>query len=503
MQLEFHDIRKSFFGASVLKGVSFRIPSGCTMGLVGENGAGKSTLMNILGGVLQPDSGSMLLDGIPYRPKSPRSAADAGIAFIHQELNLFPNLTVAENIFLTRFPTRYGTIDRSHCHQLATQLLEQVGLKVHPATRTEQLSAGERQLLEIAKAISLDARLLILDEPTTSLSRRETDRLFELLRSLQHRGMTMIYISHALHDVRSLCHEIVVLRDGAITGQGLASHFHHEELIRLMVGREHTQQFPPRTHLVGDQVLLRADRLSHPGTLHNVSLELHAGEILGVSGLMGSGRTELARALMGLEPSRHGTVSLNDQSIEHLSVGDRVRRGMALVTENRRDDGLCMSLSVLDNAALVSADRHCHGWFRRLRRRSIRDSVEQLRQSIHLTAAAGIDAPVRVLSGGNQQKIVFAKWILNDPKVLILDEPTRGVDVGAKYDIYVLINQLAAAGSGVIVISSEIEELMGLCDRIVVMARGEIRDAMNRDQFDQHRILRASLDAPAGPEESR
>ncbi|MFO0914715.1 MAG: sugar ABC transporter ATP-binding protein [Pirellulales bacterium] len=502
MELEFTDIRKSFFGAPVLKGVSFRVPSGCVVGLVGENGAGKSTLMNILGGNLAPDSGSMLLDGQLYRPRSPRSAADAGIAFIHQELNLFPNLSVAENIFLTRFPTSLGHINRSACHRMADSLLRQVGLSVHPATRTEHLSAGERQLLEIAKAISVEARLLILDEPTTSLSRRETDRLFELLRSLKSRGMTMIFISHALHDVRSICEQIVVMRDGITAGQGPTSEFRHDELIRLMVGREHTQQFPPKTNRVQDQVLLSASGLCRPGVLHQVSLDLHAGEVLGIAGLMGSGRTELARTLMGLDPGRPGTVTLERVPITNRSVRDRIRLGMAMVTENRRDDGLCMSLSVVDNAGLIAADRHAHGWFRRLDRSSIERSLETWRQSVRLTTAARADAPVRVLSGGNQQKIVFAKWMLNQPKVLILDEPTRGVDVGAKYDIYVLINQLASNGSGVILISSEIEELMGLSDRLLIMSGGEIRGKFDRHEFDQHQILRACLDAASGSETS-
>lgn len=491
--LELSDVEKSFFGNPVLKKVSMSLQAGHALGLLGENGAGKSTLMNILGGNLALDGGHMKLAGETYTPATPRDAEAAGVAFIHQELNLFSNLSIAENLFLTHFPRRFGSIDRRRMRARSIELLEQVGLSLSPSLLVETLSAGERQLVEIAKALNLQPRLLILDEPTTSLSEPEVKRLFALIRTLKHQGIAMIYISHALGDVRELCDEIVVLRDGQVVGNGLSESFDINEMVALMVGRQVDNQFPEITSKPTDEVVLDVLNVSQPGVIEDICFSLRRGEVLGIAGLMGSGRTELARILFGCDPMSKGEIELNGVGVSHLSTRERIDRGLAMLTESRRDDGLCMPASICFNMSLASAGKYASrvaGW---LRRRTLHSAVDHIGQRVNLTGVADLDRPVRTLSGGNQQKVVLAKWLLNEPSVLILDEPTRGIDVGAKYEIYRLIDQLAASGAGILVISSEIEELIGVCDRILVMSQGEIRDDLPRSEFDRHRILHAAL----------
>ena len=520
--LQFEGITKSFFGVTVLKGVSFAVPAGHTLGLVGENGAGKSTLMNILGGSLRPDGGSMRFGSIPYEPRSPHDARAAGIAFVHQELNLFTNLSIAENLFLTDFPKRGGLIHRRAIRERAQALLNEVGLALPPDTPVERLSAGERQLVEIAKALSIEPRLIILDEPTTSLTTRETEHLFALLGRLRARGIAMIYISHALNDVLQLCDDIVVLRDGELVGQGPRTEWTIGRMISLMVGREIEQLFPKRhrgerstrrsddatpsppppssavpsarpSASVDQGALFEVRGVTQPGIVRDVSFQIQAGEVVGISGLMGSGRTELARILFGLDPLTCGSIRLSGRPIEKLSPRQRVAAGLAFLTENRRDEGLCMEASIADNLSLASVGRHARGPAGWLDRAGLAKAVKSARGSVTLTATARDEQAVKTLSGGNQQKVVLAKWLLNEPRVFILDEPTRGIDVGAKYEVYTLINQLAERGAGVVMISSEIEALIGMCDRILVMSHGEIRDEINCQEFDRERILKAAL----------
>ncbi|MBM3840999.1 MAG: sugar ABC transporter ATP-binding protein [Verrucomicrobia bacterium] len=559
--LSFSGITKSFFGVAVLKEVSFSVPAGQTLGLVGENGAGKSTLMNILGGNLTPDAGQMSLAGEPHAPAAPKEATRAGVAFIHQELNLFPNLSIAENLFLAAFPrlgqkvvrgssfvdrgstdttrvqqrstinepqttnheprTRNNEqrtpsiglpwIDRRTLRSRTTELLRQVGLDHPPDTPVERLSAGERQLVEIAKALSIEPRLIILDEPTTSLTARETEHLFALLNRLRERGIAMIYISHALNDVLRLCDSIVVLRDGAVVGQGPRAEWTVERMITLMVGREMEQLFPqrPRSNpgspsasaagpgstsgAESSDAILEVAGVTQPGIVADISFRLRAGEVLGISGLMGSGRTELARILFGLDPMERGEILLAGRPIERLSPRERVAAGIAFLTESRRDEGLCLDASIADNLALVALPRHASrpaGW---LDQGAMNAALQAARRAVTLSASARDLQPAKTLSGGNQQKVVLAKWLLNEPRVFILDEPTRGIDVGAKHEVYSLINQLVGRGAGVLMISSEIEELIGMCDRILVMNRGRIRDEIHLHQFDRERILKAAL----------
>ena len=491
--LEFDAIEKSFFGVRVLKRVSFAVPAGHTLGLVGENGAGKSTLMNILGGNHQPEAGRMLLEGTTYAPRSPRDAEAAGIAFIHQELNLFTNLSIAENLFLTVFPRRAGVINRRAIREQTRELLGDVGLDLPADTLVEKLSSGERQLVEIAKALGTKPRLLLLDEPTTSLSERETARLFALLDRLKQRGLSMIYISHALNDVLRLCDDLVVLRDGEVVGSGARAEFTADRMISLMVGRSIEQLFPSRTTKPSTEPVLEVRSVSQPGVVKDISLTVHRGEVVGISGLMGSGRTELARIIFGLDPMAQGEVLLAGESIQTLSPRERIGRGLAFLTESRRDEGLCMEASIQENIALASAPAHARNAIGWVNSGELHGSVSRIRDAVKLTSTARDAQPVKSLSGGNQQKVVLAKWLLNQPKLFILDEPTRGIDVGAKFEVYSLINQLASGGAGVLVISSEIEELIGICDRILVMGRGAIRDEIHCSEFDRERILRAAL----------
>lgn len=494
--LELRGIDKSFFGVPVLEQVWLQVQHGQTLGVLGENGAGKSTLMNILGGNLSLDAGDMLLDGTPYAPRSPRDADEAGVAFIHQELNVFPNLTIEENLFLSRLPRRLFWINRRVLRRQSIELLSRVGLNVSPTVLVEDLSAGERQLVEIAKALSLDARLIILDEPTTSLTVQETRRLFDLLRSLHERGISMIYISHTLKDVQELCQSVAVLRDGRVVGSGPTSDFDINRMVTLMVGRETNQQFPDRTRVTSDDCVLAVNEVSQPRIVHNISFSLRRNEVLGISGLMGSGRTELARILFGLDPLAAGTIELDGQPVHHLPPRDRIRLGMAFLTESRRDNGLFMQASVQENSGVVAARQFASQPFHFLKLRNLNGATHRALQSVKLDKSVTHQQSVQTLSGGNQQKVVLAKWLLIQPQVLILDEPTRGIDVGARYEIYRMIDQLASSGAGVLIISSEIDELIGLCDRILVMSQGEIRDELSREEFDSERILLASLRAP-------
>lgn len=496
--IEVDHVSRSFGGVPVLRDVTFSVPPGTTLGIAGENGAGKSTLMNIIGGNLLPDSGSMRWGGQTYTPRTPRDARARGIAFIHQELNLFPNLTVAENIWLTSFPRRAGLIHRRRLQDHTQRWLNEVGLTVAPGTPVERLSAGERQLVEVAKALSTEARLIIFDEPTTSLGAREAERLFELLRVLRERGISIIYISHKLPDLMRLADNILVLRDGAVAGTGRQSDFTVDRLIALMVGRNLDQLYPARSGAPGDEPLLEVRGLTRRGVLRDINFTLLRGELLGISGLLGAGRSEMARVLFGLDALDTGQVILNGKDLGCQPPRARIDRGLAFLTENRREEGLCLEASISDNISLVALRRHTRSPFGLLRFRSIAESVRQIREAVRLSSSASDRQPTRTLSGGNQQKVVLAKWLLARPEALILDEPTRGVDVGARFEIYQLVHRLADAGTGVLVLSSDLEELTGICDRILVMCHGEIRDELRRGDFNRERIMAAAIGARKG-----
>ncbi|MEM8552613.1 MAG: sugar ABC transporter ATP-binding protein [Pseudomonadota bacterium] len=486
--LSFNRISKTFFGVHAVEDVSFDVPEGAVLGLIGENGAGKSTLMNMVGGVVQPTSGQMLWHGKPYSPRNAAEAAEAGIAFIHQELNLFFNLSVAENLFVDGFPTRMGLIDRRAIRTRTEEILKALELDVPPDALIADLSPGERQLVEIAKALHREAELIIFDEPTTSLTPRETARLFDVIARLTAQGRTVIYISHVLGDVAKLCDRVAVLRDGELVAAGPAGEFDVPRMITAMIGRELSGLFPPRSAKPTSTVGLSVSGVSQPGVVENISFQIRQGEIFGIFGLMGSGRTEFARILFGIDGAERGSMEVAGTP---LSGGPKARidAGLAFVTEDRRAEGLLMESPIEDNVSLVSIERFGAPPFSLIDAGTLSEEARHMADRVRLKAGNIARQPAKSLSGGNQQKVVIGKWLMRAPKVFVLDEPTRGVDVGAKYEIYALADKLAAEGTAVLFISSEIEELMGVCDRIAVMSQGEIVGTFDTPPFDDKAIL--------------
>lgn len=499
--LEFDRITKRFFGVAALSDVSLSVQEGHVLGLIGENGAGKSTLMNILGGVTPPDQGTIRLFGRAYRPVGPADAGEAGIAFIHQELNLFANLSIVDNLHIDGFPhlARLPFINTSEAHRRAEKLLSSVDLDVSPATPVELLTPGERQLVEIAKALNRDSRIIIFDEPTTSLTNAERERLFHLIDRLHDQGRTLIYISHSLEDVLRLADAIAVLRDGSLASMGPRREYSVDRMISDMVGRQIEQMYPARNSAPGKAPILEVRAVSQPGIVKDIDLTLYEGEVLGVFGLMGSGRSELARIVFGLDPCRTGHIRVQCRDLGKSSPAGSIRNSVAFVTENRRQEGLLMDASVAENLDLVSLDRFAnYPPVNIIDRTAASKSALRIVESLKIKSGPIRQHPAKNLSGGNQQKVVIGKWLLTDPGVLILDEPTRGIDVGAKYEVYGIINELAAGGTGILYISSEIEELVGMCDRIVVMRNGRIETEFRRADFDQERILQAAFGSQAG-----
>jgi ribose transport system ATP-binding protein len=496
-RLRVQGLAKSFFGVRVLHEMSFDAFGGRILGIVGENGSGKSTAMNVLTGVLPRDGGNVLLDGQEFAPASRRESDAAGIAFIQQELNIFPNLSVAENLFLVRPPRRFlrlPFVARRRMHDRALVLLEMVNLEVQPAASAAALSMGERQLLEIARGLSSEARVLILDEPTSSLSAAETARLFVIIRRLRERGVAILFISHDLDHVLKLCDDILVMRDGCLTLNSAAASLSISDLVLAMIGRTLEEQFPPRpARLSPAPRLLEVAGLSAPNLLRNIHLQVGRGEIVGIAGLMGSGRSELAKALFGLEPFATGTVRLDGHALPSRDLNSRLKGGVAFLTEDRRHEGLLLDAPVSENVALAALPQFAGARTGIIHRAALFEAIRAILYSLNLKSGEIRTTPVRALSGGNQQKVLLARWLLAKPKFFVLDEPTRGVDVGAKQDIYRLFAQLADAGLGVLIISSELEELLGLCDRILVMHRGELTASFDRARFDREAIMRAAF----------
>lgn len=493
---EINQISKQFGNVEVLRDVSFSLERGTILGLVGENGSGKSTCMNIIGGIHRASGGSMRLEDTVYAPHGPGDATDAGIAFIHQELNLFENLSIEENLFIGAYPTLakfLPIIDRKTIRRRTQELLDAVDIGHPPNWPVSRLSPGERQLVEIAKALSFKARIIILDEPTTSLTSQEADRLFGILERLRSQGVAMIYISHALDDVLRLCDEVHVLRDGNLVGGGATTDLTQDGIIEWMVGRKIEQLFPEREFAVRDEVLLEIDGVSCPGFVKDVSLRIHRGEVVGIAGLMGSGRTELARILFGLDPMRKGRLLFGGNLIDRSSPRKSLDLGMAFLTEDRRLEGLMMPAPVVRNIALASLWDYTLRITQCIRHKKLRLACLDEAKRVNVKAEDYRRLAVMHLSGGNQQKVVLAKWLLRQPALFILDEPTRGIDVGAKYEIYSLINDLVSRGAGILMISSEVEELVGMSDRILVMNNGEICAEHERANFNSQHIMDAAI----------
>jgi len=495
-RLKVEGLEKSFFGVKVLHDVSFEAHGGRVLGIVGENGSGKSTTMNLIAGVLPRDRGTVSLDGEAFEPRSRRESDAAGIAFIQQELNIFPNLSVAENLFLVRPLRRFASlplISRRQMHNRSKELLRMVDLSVSPGSLAGQLSAGERQLLEIARGLASDARVFILDEPTSSLTGREAARLFEIVRRLQQRDVAILYISHNLEDVLQLCSDVVVMRDGRVTMRSSTAGLTPNELVPAMVGRTIEALFPTRAATVENAApILEVSGLGEPGVLEGIDLQLAPGEIVGIAGLMGSGRSELARMLFGLDRHSQGIVRVQGNVLAPGDIKARMDAGVAFLTEDRRHEGLMPDASVADNMALAALPMFASGGGR-VKSDQLLSAIRALGERLNLKSGDVRTAPIRTLSGGNQQKVILGRWLLRQPKLFILDEPTRGVDVGAKEEIYRLLAEMARAGMAILMISSELEELVGLCDRIFVMRRGELTAQFERVAFDRELILRAAF----------
>lgn len=489
--LELHHISKTFGSVKVLRDVELNVYKGRVLALVGENGAGKSTLMKIITGIYHPDSGGEIrLRGKPVTMSTPRQAMDRGIGIIHQELNLLPGQSVAENIFLGREPlTRTGRIDWKTMRRTARELLKQLRQDhIDPKMPVGRLGVGSQQMVEIVRTLSLNAEIIIMDEPTDALTEVETEILFEAIRHLRAEGKAIIYISHRLGEIFELCDDVAVLRDGALIHQSAVADLDERQLIHHMVGRDITDQYPYEACPPGD-VRLAVEHLSAPG-ITDISFTARAGEVVGFSGLMGAGRTELARAIYGANRKTAGVVRIDGEAVSIRSPRQGVRNGIAYVTEDRKADGLIQMHPIRTNMVLGSL------WFMAaggmVRRRHERNTVADYMRRFSVKAA-GMNAEVRTLSGGNQQKISLAKSLMANPKVIILDEPTRGVDVGARREIYTLINELKKNGLCILLISSDMPELLGLSDRILVLSHGRLTGELARGEATQQAIMERAV----------
>jgi ribose transport system ATP-binding protein len=493
--LQLTQISKSFPGVRALEDVTLGVSPGEVIGLVGENGAGKSTLMKILGGVVAPSSGSIRVDGDERPALTVQQATEAGIAFVHQELNLFENLDAASNVFIGREPRSAGPLkllDRKALYAGARPYLEQLKVDFAPTTPVADLSIGQRQLLEIAKALSLNARLIIMDEPTSSLTLAETERLLAIVAELRGKGVAIIFITHRLTELMACADRVVVLRDGRLVGHLPKERITHGEMIRLMIGRDLTSLYQPPAAPAGDIVLEMRDvrTLAHPD--RKVSLSIRRGEILGMAGLIGAGRTELARAIFGIDPILGGSILLDGEEIEIATPRAAIDSGIYLVPEDRKKSGLLLDLSIAENIGLPTL--HLDARLGLVQADRMRRDAELQKERLHIRAP-GTGVAAAALSGGNQQKVVLAKWLSMQPRLLICDEPTRGIDVGAKTDIYRMLRDLADAGVAILMISSDMEEVIGVSDRIAVMHEGGISGFLDRASFSESNVLRLAVGA--------
>lgn len=484
--LEVLNVSKGFPGVVALANVQLRVRPGTVLALMGENGAGKSTLMKIIAGIYQPDSGVLRLKGRPVTFATPLAALQAGIAMIHQELNLMPHMSIAENIWIGREQqNRLGLIDHREMHRCTAALLARLRIELDPEEQVGNLSIAERQMVEIAKAVSYDSDVLIMDEPTSAITDKEVAHLFSIIADLKAQGKGIVYITHKMNEVFAIADEVAVFRDGAYIGLQRADSLDGDSLISMMVGRELSQLFPQREKPIGE-LLLKVRDLRLDGVFAGVSFDLHAGEILGIAGLMGSGRTNVAETLFGITPSDGGEIVLDGQP---LRIGDphrAIEKGLALLTEDRKLSGLFPCLSVLENMEVAVLPHYAGGGF--VQQKALRALCEDMCRKLRVKTPS-LEQCIDTLSGGNQQKALLARWLMTQPRILILDEPTRGIDVGAKAEIYRLIASLAGEGMAVIMISSELPEVLGMSDRVMVMHEGQLMGTLDRNEATQERVM--------------
>lgn len=486
MQIEMRGIDKSFGGNAVLKSAGFLLDDGEIHALMGENGAGKSTLMKILTGVYTKDAGTVIVDGQEVCYNNPQEAEKAGIVFIHQELNVLFDLTVEENMFLGKeIKNAFGICDKKAMRKKVKEILDLLGVKIDPSQTMDQLSIGQQQMIEIAKALMVEAKVLIMDEPTAALTQSETEVLFKVVRSLKEKGVSIVYISHRMEEIFELCDRITVLRDGEYVGTENIADIDLDHVVQMMIGRTIGERFPKRESHVGEEVL-RVEGLSSSKLFHDIHFDVKAGEVLGVSGLMGAGRTEIMQAIFGNIPLDSGKIFVEGKEVKIKNPRQAIAAGIGFITEDRKVEGLLLEKSIAENIEITNLGKVANGFVLNKEKQSaiVKRGIEEFK-----IRCFGPDHECGNLSGGNQQKVVLAKWVYTDPKILILDEPTRGVDIGAKKEIYTIINEMAAKGVAVIMVSSELPEVLGMSDRIAVVHEGKITGILDAAEADQAKVM--------------
>lgn len=486
MRIEMRGIDKLFGSNQVLKQAGFTLESGEVHALMGENGAGKSTLMKILTGVYTKDAGTVLVDGKEVNYKNPQEAEKAGIVFIYQELNVMFDLTVEENLFMGKeIHGKFGICDKKAMQKKAQEALNILGVNISPKTVMAELSVGQQQMVEICKALMADAKVIIMDEPTAALTQSETVALFKVIESLRKKGVSMVYISHRMEEIFELCDRITVLRDGSYIGVKNIPETNMNEIVKMMIGREIGERYPSRNVKIGKEVL-KVKELTRKGTFHDVNFSVRAGEVLGVSGLMGAGRTEIMQAIFGNLSYESGTIEIDGKEVKISNPRQAMEHGIGFITEDRKTEGLMLDKSIRENISLCNLRRISKSSV--ISREAEKNMVAEAIKDLHIKCF-GSYHECNNLSGGNQQKVVLAKWILTNPKILILDEPTRGVDIGAKKEIYSIINKLAAQGVAIIMVSSELPEVLGMSDNIMVVREGEVRGIISYEEANQERVM--------------
>ena len=486
--LKMQGISKSFGTVKALQNINIEAYGGEVLALLGENGAGKSTLMKILSGVYTKDTGKIFIEGEEVFPHNIKEAEKLGVSIIHQELSVLPNLTVAENIFLgnEKFSKFTRRINKSIINERSALFLEQIGCKVNPNTLVKDVNVGDRQMIEIAKALTKNSRIIIMDEPTTALTDVETKKLFEVIERLKEKGIAIIYISHRMEELFAICDRVTVLRDGQYVGDVKTSEIDQDGLIAMMVGRKLEDQFPYKK-VKGGKTLLKVENLQYKNKVNNVTFDIKSGEILGIAGLMGSGRTELAKTIFGEYKKDSGNVFVDDVKVNINSPKEGIKNGICYVSEDRKGEGLILDMTVGENMSLSNLAAYENSLKKIDRKKEKEDIKEYIKKLSVKTPSEG--QLIKKLSGGNQQKAILAKWIMLSPKVLIIDEPTKGIDVGAKKEIYEVLNELKSDGKAIIMISSDMPEVLGISDRILVMHEGKISGELSREEANQETIM--------------